>query len=127
MLKDSIMTVIGLVIGLATGFYFERRSTRAAEEHAADLERELHQLRESVYSVGMTLDRPSPGASAASDLDAEILNWVRAHQDSQGRVRRHLVTTTFLTAGHSRLEIDEAVARLTSDGRVATRDEWLEM
>src|SRR5438094_7257626 len=65
---DQITSIgAGLVIGLLTGFFFERRSTKAARKYAKELEEklvsvqdELGSVRRSVYSMGGTEVQAEP-------------------------------------------------------------------
>ncbi|MFN8017493.1 MAG: hypothetical protein U0P45_05160 [Acidimicrobiales bacterium] len=127
---DVYSTLIGLVLGLATGmvtgYYFERRARLEAEAQAADLERQLATLRESVYSVGGG-QAAKRAVHADGGLPDEIRSWAVSRQDASGRVRRKHVVSHFMAAGNSRDQIDAAIAALVEAGVLRSDQDWLEV
>ncbi len=127
---DVVSTLIGLVLGLvtgmATGYYFERRARLEAEAQAAELERQLATLRESVYSVGGGQHAKRPEHLDAG-LPDEIRSWAVGRQDASGRVRRKNVVSHFMAGGHSRDQIDAAIAELVDTGVLRSDQDWLEV
>src|SRR5262249_24310016 len=110
------------------GLFFERRSTRMARSHARELERELRDLRESVYSVGMTgTGQESRTYHSVQDLSNRLMDWVRQHQDASGCLRVHFLVTQFVNDGFTRHEIDQVVDELCQSGRLRRRDQMLEL
>lgn len=128
MIEASVTTFLGLVLGLVTGFYFERRATLSAQAQTEDLRRQLREMRESIYSVGGTVPAEQaqhaiPTPSAAE----EIYRWVSQVQDPSGKVPRERVTARFRGSGMRREEIDAALSVLISEGRLRLDDANLEV
>lgn len=60
MITEVINVFVGPVIGLLSGYFFERRATRSARAHNEELERELAELRHSVLSIGWRASSSGP-------------------------------------------------------------------
>lgn len=132
--SDVINTVAGGVVGLASGFYFERRSSKAAREHTAELERELEILRASIYTVGGSPkeDRREehriPDSLARNEaLTAAVRSRARQTQDASGRTSRTQLVSYFCGLGHRKSDVDEAIGMLCSDGQLVADGKWLEV
>jgi len=128
-LGDLINTVVGLVLGLLSGYYFERRSSRSSREHAAELERELESLRASIYTVGGVAERerepvnPDPHPSLLRDLHLRA----RHTQGADGRANRSQLVSHFCAMGHRKHEVEQAVDKLCHDGQFVPDGKWLEV
>jgi hypothetical protein len=128
-----ITTSIGLIIGLVTGFYFERRQTRSAREQNKELEGELQELEEelaavrtSVYSIGADPRNEAPSMSSGG-LPDDVEAWARSTQNAEGRLSRTLLTSHFFGLGHKAEDIDEAIRELCSSGILSATGKWLEV
>ncbi|RUP32973.1 MAG: hypothetical protein EKK51_07595 [Mycolicibacterium sp.] len=129
MWTDVINTAVGGVIGLASGFYFERRSSRAAREHTAELERELAILRASIYTVGgnATTERIPLSKDGGGSLAAAIRKRAVQTQDASGRTSRTQLVSHFCGLGHRKNDVDEAIGALCADGQLFADGKWLEV
>ncbi len=126
MLRDLLNTVIGLVVGLLSGFFFERRATRSARAHAEELEQELSELRHSILSVGGSLpERRDRDVVPKGDLIAQVRQRALSVQNSEGRVSRSALTTYMLAQGHSAVEVDEAIHVWCVSGEAEEDGKWL--
>ncbi|MCB1274155.1 MAG: hypothetical protein KDB25_07160 [Leucobacter sp.] len=132
MLWDIVNILIGLIGGFASGFYFERRGSRAArEQHEAtlrsneelrayimeleqsqsELQGRMAQMQESVYSAARS-GEPQPRRGVA-ELDPQtVLAELHARVDAHGRVSVAPVRSVFLAAGHSPQEFEAVIAEL---------------
>ena len=122
-MHDVVTTAIALVIGLATGYFFERRSTneakRRGEELAAELEhvnQELTKFRHGLLSVGGQVDRSHVPSDRHRDVTAELRARALSIQDPGGLVSRQLLASHFLQQGMSRKAIDESIQALVEAG-----------
>ena len=132
MTHDLLNALFGLVVGLATGFYFERRATKsaesqakAAEAHNLELRRELADLREGVYVSGRVDDPPR--SFPRTDLPEAVMKWIRKVQDAQGRVPVSRVRAHFIPQGHPSAAVDLAIATLLSSGSMRRQGKQLEV
>jgi uncharacterized protein YneF (UPF0154 family) len=123
-----IGAAVALVIGMATGFFFERRSTNEALRQNAELRRELREVRESVYTVGAQhRNHAQVGTQTDQDLASELLLWARTVQDPSGRVDRRRALMNFAEAGRSADDLAEALAVLEQNGSITLSDHYLEL
>lgn len=127
MLADVLNVTAGLIIGLATGFFFERRSATQARRHAAELEEELRILREGIYSVGGQVEPRTAKVETPVRLTHDVRAWINRYQDYQGRVLRSRLVASLVREGHSGLEVEQALRLLTDEGEVAIVDRWVEL
>ena len=88
MVEQALNQLVALVLGLALGFYFERRSGRKTREQNRELRAELEALRSSVYTVGGS-DKPREHDLSLSPdrLVSEVVEYAKEIQDAEGRVR----------------------------------------
>jgi len=128
MLEATVNTFIGLVLGLITGWYFERRATLSAKAQAEDLRNQLRELRESIYSVGAKVpaERPKQASISSSHAD-QIYQWAGQVQDASGKVPRANVALKFMTTGLRRKEVNDAIDLLITQGRFKPDGEHLEV
>lgn len=128
MASDLLNAFVGLVVGLATGFYFERRATKSARLEAASLARELKVLRESVY----TMRTPPPevigrrGPTSMPD-ERELEEWVRSHQNAAGSVSKERLFSHFLREGCSPGDVSHLLSKLAAEGIIRLNDKWIEI
>lgn len=145
MWADLINTGIGLVLGLFTGFYFERRSTKEAQQQNAELEAqlatlkresrqntdeleaELAKLRVGVYTVGADIPQSNAAPRHAESLNDAVLARARQIQDAEGRLSRTLLTSHFFALGHRSADVDDAIGELCEAGLAREDGKWLEV
>jgi hypothetical protein len=126
-MSEAVSAAIGLVIGVVTSWFFERRATKAARLENEVLKRELESLREGLYTVGAPVPEVSSPLQRPHDLSGEIFNWVRHHQDVERRVSRHEVMGYFFAAGYSADEIGRSLDSLGSRRQLHVAAEWIEI
>jgi len=126
---DILNNVVGIVLGLFTGFYFERRATKAALDQNKELEDELAALRTSVYSVGGAprtgTERTKP--DRPTSLADEVIRKARSIQDAEGRISRTRLASSLFAQGHRLTDVHVAIQHLTEEGRMRQVDKWLEL
>ncbi|MCF6389365.1 hypothetical protein L2K20_20525 [Mycobacterium sp. MBM] len=127
---DVLNTAVGLVLGLLSGFYFERRSTKSAREHAGELERELEALRASIYTVGGSVSGSLRGSAEAVGKDAllaDLHDRARLTQGADGRTSRARLAAHFCALGHPKSNVDKAIETLCGTGQLVADGRWLEV
>jgi len=122
--NEVISAVVGLISGLLTGFYFERRSTKSAEAQNKELRHELGVLRATVCSLG-----GDPDLREAPQLTPDLLAAVRARalvtQDASGKVGRLELSAHFIGRGVDASEVEEVIAQLCITGIARKEGRWL--
>lgn len=123
---DLLNVTVGLIIGLITGFYFERRTTKTALAQNKELQRELESVRHSVYSMGGNIPK-----TEANDVNEELIDLVRkralAIQGPEGKLVKGVLVSYFVGRGYKTSEIVEVIERLCSTGAARCNGKWLEM
>ena len=131
----SISALVGLVTGLATGFYFERRQTKAARKDAeglradnARLESLVSELRDRMRGVQTNLTthiaRPTTAESTRQltnvqpDIADEIFEFIRRRIDASGAVERSMIVERFYRQ-HGIEAVDAGILSLTESGRIS--------
>ena len=123
MLAEFLNVLAGLVIGIATGFYFERRATVAARNENERLRKELSSLRHSVYNMGNS--KPPVEAPEASPLAEIVASRARATQGPEGKVLRSKIASYFVAQGYSSKEVAQAIEQCIRDQSVRREGKWL--
>lgn len=123
-LSQLVGAALGLVVGAAVSWAFERRALKAAHLENAALRDELDALRESVYSVGAS---PTPIAANPGDLSEQITVWTRTHQDCARRVRRQDLVNHLFNAGYSAGEVDAEIEALAHREVLKASPQWIEV
>lgn len=123
-MTEVISTIVGLVVGLLTGFYFESRATKSAEKQNKQLRHELEVLRSTVYSLGGDPDARS-AARPTHDLVSAVRTRALGTQDASGRVGRRELIAHFIERGVSVGEVEAAVAQLCTAGVAREEGRWL--
>ena len=121
MLSIVISIATSLVAGAITGYWFERRQSRATRQHNAELEHKLRALREGIYSVGRGSALASPQVSG--NLEDRVNEWILNFQGPDGTVSRHRVAQRFLSEGESLEQILAALVRLDERGTIKYGEE----
>lgn len=127
MWSDVLTVLAGVAVGLATGFFFERRALNEARNNARELQEEVRVLREALYTVGGSIEERSDMESSTIELEAEVSQWVADFQNFQGRVSRSRLVSHFVKGGRSGKEIHEALTKLVESGKIAITGNWIEM
>ena len=126
MIENIVTLAAGFVLGLLTGFYFERRALAAARGQSEELGQELESIRHSVYSLGGAVEPQSP-STQRGDLADQVGRRARAIQDPSGRLNKLVLIAYFVGQGHGSDEIEEAIALLCANGSARDSGKWLEM
>jgi hypothetical protein len=130
-INDIVMTVVGIVVGLLTGYYFENRYTREARSQNEDLRRQVRELGELLLSLGAghlnASHRSTPPAAVDQDRANEILQWARRVQDPSGHVVLSRLIEHFLQHGATRSQVEEALDRLVTAGLVRVKERTVEI
>ena len=124
MWTDVANNFVALLVGLLTGFFFERRATKSAREQNEatearnrDLAEELRRTRlEMTGRVAQGREPLRPPRSAVSH--EEVLTYILQYQDAAGRLRLSSLKVGLAGSGQSPADIDAAVAALASSNRV---------
>lgn len=125
MITDSLNALVGLALGLVTGFYFERRATKSARLEAANLARQLAELREGIYTVG-ALQPPTGRVTRAFELnEAEVQEWIHGHQNASGVVARQQLFEHFLMEGCSATDVSKILSKLVAGNTIQIDGEWI--
>ena len=132
LLSSVVALAIGVLAGLGTGFYFERRAKKQIQELEAilaDTSRQNHELkgllRETVLSGGGEFG--SGPARGDGDLRGLVTAWVVKTQDASGRVDRRHVIAHFAQEGADPHEVEAALAALCTSGAARQEAQWLQM
>jgi hypothetical protein len=130
-----LSALVGLVTGVATGFYFERRQTKAARKDAEQLRADndrleslVSGLRDQVRGVQTNLTthiaRPRTGggvrptSAGPKDIAPEIFDFVRRRIDASGAVERSMIVEHFYRQ-HGIEAVDAGILSLTETGRIS--------
>lgn len=126
MLNQLSALAIALVIGLALGFFFERRAGRETRAENKKLREELEALRSSVYTVGGS-DRPRKRDFPLSPekLVNEVVEYAKAIQDVEGRVRRSLLVEHFTSNGHLLDSVNQALDLAQESEALSIDEMWV--
>lgn len=126
MIAAIVNVSIGILVGLLTGYYFDRRSSRSARKHNIELQRDLDALRNSVYSMGGEAAHKVISI-ATVDLPVQVHRRAQSTQDSEGRVPTAHLVSHFVAQGHGRSHVEAAINELCVSGAARINGRWLEM
>lgn len=126
MVEQVLNQLVALVIGLVLGFYFERRAGRKTREQNRELRAELTALRNSVYTVGGS-DKPREHDLSLSPdkLVSEVVEYARAIQDAEGRVRKILLIEHFTSNGYLPGPVNRALDLARESGAISIDEMWV--
>jgi hypothetical protein len=128
MMSEIILMLVGAVLGIPTGLYFERRNTKVALALNEDLKAQLSILRQAVYSLGGDPDVPARElANLNLNVPAAVKTRALATQDASGRIRRSELVSYFAARGVEIPEIEAAIATLITSGEARGEDQWLHL
>jgi hypothetical protein len=122
LLNDVFTTILGLVVGLLTGYYFEWRNSSATRAQNLELETKLRLLRESIYSVSAR-DDGAARSDGDPELSGQLLRWLREYQGPDGKMARTRVFERFSSLGFTGSEVMAALAKLDEQGHVDVGEE----
>lgn len=121
---DIINNVVAVIVGLATGFFFERRSTQAAIEERNAAQEQVRQLRIELMgreSLGSKLSSSSHNASHNELADLAHSKAVE-NQSGIGRITVAELRMMLLNDGYGSKDIDRAFEELIAAGRLKKID-----
>jgi hypothetical protein len=125
-LADVVNVALSLVLGLLTGYYFERRASRGTRIQNEELKKQVNQLRELVLSLGGS--PPSQNVSAgAADIDDNLLNWAKRSQGPNGLTRTSRLIEYFIQRGSARADVLASIDRLEVAGLIEHHGEWIKI
>lgn len=118
--------LVGLVIGLASGFYFERRAGRKTREQNKELRAELEALRNSIYTVGGDAEpRENNSPPSLDKLASEVVEYARSFQDARGFVRKSLLVEHFASNGYLPGSVNQALDLAQESGIISVDEMWV--
>jgi len=120
---EAIWAVAGMVVGLLTAVFFERRALAASRAEAAELRRELDALKAGILTIGGGSVGPRARNEAVGSTD-KMFQWLREHQNAAGRIRIDHVMTRFM-GEWSKVGVDNTLDQLNADGLIAVEGEWI--
>lgn len=117
MWSEVSSNLIALLVGLATGFFFERRATKSAQRDAAVAEERSRELQKIIKNLrAELLGRNTPSrqaqrqaAAASTDLTFEALDYARERQDASGRIKATTLRNGLIEIGYTIEDIDTAI------------------
>ncbi len=123
---DVLNTALSLAVGLLTGFYFERRNTRATRVRNVELERALERMQNAIDDGRRSPDIPqsAPLASDSSFVD-RVLGEARQIQDADGRINRF--NLTYHLRDYRPQDVNAAIKALCAGGQLRDQGKWLEV
>lgn len=126
MVDQVLNQLVALLVGLVLGFFFERRAGRETREQNRKLRAELAELRSSVYTVGGS-DKPAKRDFSASpdELVTEVVEYAKAIQSAEGRVRKSLLVEHFTSSGHLPSTVNEALVLAQRSGKFSVDEMWV--
>jgi predicted membrane-bound mannosyltransferase len=126
LVEQVLNALLPLAIGLALGFYFERRAGRETREQNKKLRAELEALRSSVYTVGGS-DKPRQYdlPSSSDKLVSEVVKYAKAIQDAEGRVRKSLLVERFTSNGYLPVSVNQALDLAQETGALSVSEMWV--
>lgn len=137
MVWDIVNLALALIAGLLTGFYFERRQTKAARaghevtiRQNEELTNQLDELRRgmAVVSTGVRSRITGPNLTEASQdrngLRADLMDMARGMQDATGKVALPLLERN-LSGRYTNKQIMDVTTELEAESAVELRDGFL--
>jgi uncharacterized protein YneF (UPF0154 family) len=125
-LKGVLTELASLIVGLVTGFFFERRATNRTRRENEGLMRQISVLKTSVFSLGGKPSEAEAG-SPPRDLAGLVTERAMATQDPAGRVSRRALVAHLLEQGHADRDIEASISSLCETGVAREDGPWLQM
>lgn len=123
---DVLNTALSLAVGLLTGFFFERRNTKATRIRNVELEHALQRMQNAIDDARRSPDIP-PSAPLPSDdsfID-RVLGQARQIQDADGRINRF--NLRYHLRDYRPQDVDDAIKALCAGGHLYDHGKWLEV
>lgn len=120
---EAINVLAGLVIGVVTGFFFERRATLAARKENEKLKSELAALKDSVYNMRSV--EPEKRQKTMSELESLLQKRAREIQDADGKILLSRLVSDFVCKGFSSSEVRAAIDVCQKSGTLKKDGKWL--
>jgi hypothetical protein len=117
---------ISLVVGIVTGFVFERRATRGVKESNEDLQNQISALRTGVLGLGIGPPARSH-TDGEDDLAALVTKRAMATQGPEGRVDRSALVAHFVERSYLAREVDAVISSICRAGLAEEEGRWLRM
>ena len=120
---------IGLVGGLMTGFYFERRAVRQSKRDNEEFQRQISVLRTMLSNLGVqhqsVVGKPR---TLVDDLDLASRVTARAQkmQDPSGRVHRPELIAYFVERGANPSDVEAVISSMSAVG-AKEEGQWLKL
>ena len=128
-MAEIVLFVLGALLGLGTGFFFERRAKNSARLDNSNLRRQLETVKDEVQRLQNALYNqrydvvPNIGASAGRPTlrlrPSVVLDRVRRTQDGNGSTNRKELIVHFLAEGHPAKDVDSAIDELCKSGELS--------
>lgn len=123
---DVLNTALSLAVGLLTGFYFERRNTKATRVRNVELEHALKRMQNAIDDGRRSPDIPqsAPLPSDSSFID-RVLGEARQIQVADGRINRF--NLTYHLRDYRPQDVNAATKALCAGGQLCDRVKWLQV
>lgn len=135
---EVLSQVIGFALGLASGFYFERRASRSTEATNRELREQLDHLREanehlmqdgraqqemlaqlrSILSAVRPASRVEESPFGTERLEEQLHCWLKSNAGPDGSVANGLARAKAHLAAAGSEHVQEAFSQLVSTGRI---------
>ncbi len=125
-MNSLLAEFVSLLVGVITGFVFERRATNGAKRYNEDLLRQISVLKTSIFNLSGKPDGKQ-AALPAPDLAGLITQRAIATQDPAGRVDRRALIAHFVEHDYAPRDINEVISSLCQTGIAEEDGLWLQM
>lgn len=123
MWSDIVNNLLALAVGLITGFYFERRATKAVRIEAELAKADVQRLEERLRNLKVELfgrhipsaDKQEPPAPDSQGLIRKALAFARERQDASGCIKSTTLRNGLVEQGFPVAEVDAAIQALADD------------
>ena len=130
MLTYAANFVLALLLGMATGLFFERRSTSEARAHTEELKEELkNNIIPKHMNDLINTFIPFPEVSEPSfdsPLSERLLERARSFQNPQGQVSKASLMVYFFSQGFKTDDIEKSISQVCEAGQLRESGKWLE-
>ncbi|MFZ2547531.1 MAG: hypothetical protein WAX12_06065 [Candidatus Microthrix subdominans] len=124
MLTYAANFVLALLLGMATGLFFERRSTSEARAHTEELKEELKNIKLYINTFIPFPEVSEP--SFDSPLSERLLERARSFQNPQGQVSKASLMVYFFSQGFKTDDIEKSISQVCEAGQLRESGKWLE-
>lgn len=109
-------TAVSLLLGMATGYFFEFRSSKKMRNENIELNEKLRTLRESIYSIGRGDQPVRTTVPARTEIESVMEQWVIANQGPDGTVKQKRIVEKFLGMGYELRQINVEIGKMQERG-----------